>query len=98
MQGLWPDGDGWEGIWGYNPMQDDRSDFTQSRPLYGDINPHVQWTPRARGADLIHRAEVLHNLSEHPEQSASPGWDASYGKRVSFSNFDAMKFTTPHDL
>jgi hypothetical protein len=25
-------------------MQDDRSDFTQSRPLHGDIIPHVQWT------------------------------------------------------
>ena len=24
-------------------MQDDRSDFTQSRPE--DISPHVQWTP-----------------------------------------------------
>ena len=32
-------------IWGYNPVQDDRSDFTQSRPLYGDICPHVLRTP-----------------------------------------------------
>ena len=32
-------------VWGYNPIQDDRSDWTQSRPLHGDINPHVQWTP-----------------------------------------------------
>ena len=29
---------GWE-LWGYNFVQDDRSDFTQSRPLYGDAHP-----------------------------------------------------------
>ena len=26
-------------------MEDDRSDFTQSRPLQGDTSPHAQWTP-----------------------------------------------------
>jgi len=31
-------------FWGYNPMQDDWIDFTQSRPLHEDIVPHVQWT------------------------------------------------------
>jgi len=28
-------------VWGYNPVHDDRSDFTPTRPLYGDIGPHV---------------------------------------------------------
>jgi len=28
-------------VWGYNPVWDDQSDFTQSRPLYGDTDPHV---------------------------------------------------------
>ena len=32
-----------------------------------------------RGADLIHRTEILHNLSDHPEESARPGWDGSSG-------------------
>jgi hypothetical protein len=27
--------DGTENVWGYNPVYDDRSDFTQSRPLQG---------------------------------------------------------------
>ena len=27
-----------EVIWGHNPVQDDRSDFTQSSPLQGDIS------------------------------------------------------------
>ena len=27
------------GLWGCNPVHDDRSDFTQSRPLEGDIGP-----------------------------------------------------------
>ena len=26
-------------FWRHNPMWDDWSDFTQSRPLYGDISP-----------------------------------------------------------
>ena len=32
--------DGGSQLWGYNPVEDDRSDFTQSRPLYADIGPH----------------------------------------------------------
>ena len=31
-----PAGGGSGGVWGYNPVKDDRNDFTQSRPLYGD--------------------------------------------------------------
>jgi len=30
-----------ERLWGYNPVQDDWSDVAQSRPLHGDIGPHV---------------------------------------------------------
>ena len=26
-----------------NPVQDDQSDFTQSRPLYEDVGTHVLW-------------------------------------------------------
>ena len=29
------------GVRGYNPVRDDRSDFTQSRPLQENIGPHV---------------------------------------------------------
>ena len=32
-------------VWGNNPVKDDRSNFTQSRPLQGDIGPHVLRTP-----------------------------------------------------
>ena len=44
----------------YNPVQDDRSDFTQSRPLYGDIGPHVLRTPVLLGEALLARDVFLH--------------------------------------
>ena len=45
------------GVWGYNPVWDDRSDFTQSRPLYGDMIPHLQWTP-----DHLSEALLAHDV------------------------------------
>ena len=40
-------------IRGYNPVQDDQSDFTQSRPPEGDIGPHVLRTPVLLSEDLF---------------------------------------------
>ena len=40
-------------LWGHNSVQDDRSDFTQSRPLQGDMGPHMLRTPALLSEALL---------------------------------------------
>ena len=50
-------------FWGYNPMQDDRSVFTQSRPLYRGYEPLVAVTTASRRQAVTTNQRILFNLA-----------------------------------
>ena len=60
-------------------LQDDWSDFTQSRPLYGGIGPHLLRTPVLLSDALL--AHDVHVCPERPSSALPPDYRAHGKKR-----------------
>jgi hypothetical protein len=79
-------------LWGYNPVSDDRSNFTQSRPLQGYMSPRAQLTPFLLSEALrAHDVHVCLEPQSHGQSRVGKGEPAPLKLRV-------VPFGTVYDL